>query len=115
HGGAEPQAQSASHTPDPAVIARPVADGPVAVATSVVAADGPAGTDLRIQTAGADGTPDRLLTMRINRILRPAEGAATAGEAGPPCLPAAWRLTDGTQVRGIFATARYLPEQATRP
>jgi hypothetical protein len=115
HGGAEPQAQNASRTPDPTVIARPVANGPVAVATSVVAADGPAGTDLRIQAAGADGMPDRLLIMRINRILRPGDGAAAAGEAGQPCLSAAWRLTEGTQVRGVFATARYLPEQATRP
>jgi hypothetical protein len=97
------------------VFAWPVANGPVAVATSVVAADGPAGTDLRIQAAGPDGMPSRLLIMRINRILRPGDGASAAGEAGQPCLSAAWRLTEGTQVRGIFATARYLPEQATRP
>jgi hypothetical protein len=111
HGTAEPQAQSVSDTPDPTVIARPVADGPVAVATSVVAANGLAGTDLRIRAAGADGIRNRVLLVRINRILRPGDGA---DEAGQLCLSATWRLADGTQVRGIFATARYLPEQATR-
>jgi Maltokinase N-terminal cap domain len=109
HGTAEPQAQNASDTPDPTVIVRPAANGPVAVVTSVVAANGPVGTDLRIQTAGGDGMPNRLLIVRINRILRSGDGA---GEAGQPCLSATWRLTDGTQVRGIFATARYLPEHA---
>jgi hypothetical protein len=113
HGVAEPQAQNVSHTPDPTVIIRPVATGPVAVATSAVAANRPAGTDLRIQAVGADGIQSRLLLVRINRILRLGDGAAAAGEAGQPCLSAIWRLTDGVQVRGIFATARYLPEQAT--
>ena len=28
-------------------------------------------------------------------------------EAGQPCLSATWRLPDGTQVRGILATAQY--------
>lgn len=115
HGTAEPQAQSVSDTPDLTVIARPVANGPVAVATSVVAANGPAGTDLRIQAVGADGTRNCLLIVRINRILCPGDSAAAAvGEAGQPCLSATWRLTGVTQVRGIFATARYLPEQATQ-
>ncbi len=111
HGTAEPQAQSVSNTPDPTVIAWPVADGPVAVAASAIVASGPCGTDLRIQAAAGDGIRNRLLLVRINRILRPGDGA---GEAGQPCLSATWRLADGSQVRGAFATARYLPEQATR-
>ena len=57
----------------------------------------------------------RQLLVRINRILNPGDDAAAPGDAGQPCLSATWRRADGTQVRGIFATARYLPEQATRP
>jgi hypothetical protein len=38
--------------------------------------------------------------------LRPAE---PAGPAGQPGLSAAWRLPDGTQVRGILATAEHMP------
>jgi hypothetical protein len=34
---------------------------------------------------------------------------AAGGDAGQPCLSVTWRLADGTQVRGVFATARYLP------
>ncbi len=111
HGTAELQAPSVSDTSDPTVIAWPVADGPVAVAASAVVADGPSGTDLRIQATAADDIRNRLLLMRVNRILRPGDGA---GETGRPCLSATWRLADGTQVRGTFATARYLPEQATQ-
>jgi hypothetical protein len=114
HGKAEAQAQSVSDTPDPSVVGRPVASGPVAAAGSVIAASGPAGTDLQVQTTGTDGARNGQLFVRIIRILRPGDGAAAVGEAGQPCLSATWRLTDGTQVRGIFATARYLPEQATR-
>jgi hypothetical protein len=55
---------------------------------------------------GRTGMRNGLLIVRINRILRPGDGAA-AGEAGQPCLSATWRLTDGSQVRGIFAIARY--------
>ena len=43
------------------------------------------------------------LTVRVNRILRPA------GPAGQPGLAAAWRLPDGTRARGILATAEYVP------
>jgi hypothetical protein len=115
HGQAEPQAQGVSDTPDPTVIGWPVANGPVAAAGSVIAGNGPAGTDLRVQTADADGTGNGQLLVRIIRILRPGDDGAAVGEAGQPCLSATWRLAHGTRVRGIFATARYLPERATRP
>lgn len=114
HGRAEAQAQSVSNTPDPTVIGQPVANGPVAAAGSVIAASGPAGTDLRVQTTGADGGRNGQLFLRIIRILRPGDGTAAFGEAGQPCLSATWRAADGAQVRGTFATARYLPEQAAR-
>jgi hypothetical protein len=114
HGQAEPQAQGVSDTPDPTVIGWPAANGPVTAAGWVIAANGPAGTDLRVQTADADGIRNGQLLVRIIRILGPGEDGAAAGEAGKPCLSATWRLADGTQVRGIFATASYLPEEATR-
>jgi hypothetical protein len=114
-GRAEPQAQSVSGTPDPAVIGWPVANGPLAVAGPVVAASGPAGTDIRVRGADADGMRNGRLLVRINRILKNGDGATAPAGAGQPCLSATWRRADGTQVRGIFATARHLPEQATRP
>lgn len=114
-GEAEPQAQSISETPDPTVIGQPVAHGPLTAAGSKVAANGPSGTDLQVQATGADGVRNGLLLLRINRILHPATGAAAAGEAGQPCLSATWGLDDGTQVRGVFATASYLREPAARP
>jgi hypothetical protein len=114
HGQAEPQAQGVSDTPDPTVIGWPVANGPVAAAGSVIAANGPAGTDLRVQIADVRGIRNGQLLLRIIRMLRPGDDGPAVGEAGQPCLSATWRLADGTQVRGIFATARYLPEEATR-
>jgi hypothetical protein len=76
----------------------------------VEAANGPFSTDLRVQTVGADGIRNGQLIVRINRILHPSNGAAAVGEAGRPCLSATWRLADGTQARGTFATAQHLKE-----
>jgi hypothetical protein len=112
-GEAEPQAQSVSNTPDPTVTGQPVANHSLTAAGSVVAANGPSGTDLRVQTVGADGMQNGQLLVRINRILHPADSAAAAGEAGRPCLSASWLLADGTQVRGVFATAKYLQKPTT--
>jgi hypothetical protein len=75
-GTAVPQAQSVSSTADPTVTVRSSID--------------------------ASPTVTGQLTVRVNRILRPA------GQAGPPGLSAAWRLPDGTQVRGILATAEHV-------
>jgi hypothetical protein len=112
-GEAQPQAQSVSNTPDPTVTSQPVANHSLTATGSAVAANGPSGTDLRVQTVGADGTRNGQLLVRITRILHPADSAAAAGEAGQPCLSASWRLADGTQVRGVFATARYLQKPPT--
>jgi hypothetical protein len=74
---------------------------------SVVAVNGPSGTDLRVETASADNGQTGELTLRINRILQPGDGIDVHRDVGPPCLSATWRLADGTYVRGVFATARY--------
>jgi hypothetical protein len=98
-GDAKPQAQSVSNTSDLTVIARPATNGTL-TATGSEVADGPSGTDLTVGTAH----PDAKLAIRINRILRPAD------DAGQPGVSAPWRLPGGTQARGIFATAQYIPQ-----
>jgi hypothetical protein len=97
-GDAEAQAQRASDTPDPSVVCSPAAGGRVAVTGSVVAADGPPGTDLRVTTAGGD------LLVRLHRVLRP-EAGADPGVAGPGRVTAPWPGPDGTLVRGIWVAA----------
>src|SRR5262249_41421377 len=97
------QAQSVSHTPDPAVTVQLVGDGSLTVTGPVVAADGPSATDLRVETASAGGTRRGQLTVRVNRILRPAGGTDLPGLSAP------WRPPDGPQVRGILAAADYTP------
>jgi hypothetical protein len=108
-GEAQAQAQSVSHTPDPAVTSQPVIGGPLAAISSVVTGDGPAGTDLLVDTAGPDGRPAGQLAVRINRIVQPDGAGAPAGDAvGQPCLAGTWRQPDGTQASGVLATARYV-------
>jgi hypothetical protein len=103
-GQAEPQAQSVSNTADPTVTSRPVANSPLAVTGSVVEVSGPAGTDLRVRTASADGMPGGELLLRIVRRLEP--DATTPGrDLAQPGVSATWRRLDGTTVRGTFATA----------
>ena len=102
-GTAGTQAQSVSNTPDPAVTVQLVGDGSLTVTGPAVAADGPSATDLRVATASASGTRRGQLTVRVNRILKPAGGADQPGLSAP------WRLPDGTQVRGILVTADYTP------
>ncbi len=113
-GDAEPQAQSVSNTADPTVTGHPVTDGSLTAIGSAVAASGPFGTDLRIQSADPDGMRNGQLIVRVNRILHSGDGAATAGEAGQPCLSATWRMPDGTNVRGILATAQHTQQLAPR-
>jgi hypothetical protein len=113
-GDAQPQAQNVSNTPDPTVTGHPVTDKSLTVTGSVVAASGPSGTDLRIETINPDSGRNGQLIVRVNRILYPGDRTALAGEAGQPCLSATWRLPDGTRVRGILATAQYTQQLAPR-
>lgn len=104
-GAAQAQAQNVSDTPDPTVTGQAVTHGSLIAIGSSVVANGPSGTDLRVQIAPKDGAPNGQLTVRINRVLRP--GVAPAGDAGRPGLSGTWQQPDGTRVRGILATARY--------
>lgn len=130
-GDAEPQAQTVSNTADLTVTSQPVTNGSLTAIGSAVAASGPSGTQLRVETASAGVARTGQLTVRINRILQPDGDAALVGGGAPVdgdalvgggaavggralvggaeqgCLSATWRLPDGTQVRGTFAAARY--------
>jgi hypothetical protein len=110
HGEAEPQAQSISNTPDPTVTVIPVVGGYLAAVGSEITGNGPSGTDLRVETADADGIRRGQLNIRLSRVLQPDGDAG--GETGQPCLFATWRLPDGTRVRGTFATAQYAQSPA---
>jgi hypothetical protein len=110
-GDAEPQAQSVSNTPDPTVTSHPVTDGTLTAAGAVAVAHGSSATDLQVETADRGGLRAGRLIVRIHRILVPGDGAAGAGGPGQPCVSATWGLADGARVRGVFATARYLPAQ----
>jgi maltokinase-like protein len=103
-GEVEAQAQSVSHTPDPSVTIQPTVGGPLAVISSVVTSDELSGTSLLVDTASPDGLPAGELAVRIRRILQP-----DAGETGDPCLSATWRQPDGSQARGVLATALHTP------
>jgi hypothetical protein len=111
-GDAQAQAQRVSNTADHTVISQPVTAGPVTVVDATVAGSGRSGTELRIRTAGPDGSTDSQLLIRVWRVLRPGAGPATDGGTVPdggaqrPGVSAAWRLPDGTQVRGTLITAR---------
>ena len=98
-GEAEPQAQSITDTPDPTVTSRPATgtaiDLNLSVTGPVTATSTPAGTELHL----ADGT----LIVWINRILRAGEHHDGPGVTAP------WHLTDGTETRAPFITARFEP------
>jgi hypothetical protein len=113
-GGAEPQAQSQSDTPDPSVVSHPLAGVGAPVTGHAVVADGPGGTDLRVDTAGEDGTPVRgsVLLHRILRPEKPARDSAAIARAG---VTATWQSADGARVRGVFATARHAGSDPARP
>jgi hypothetical protein len=109
-GEVEAQAQSVSSTPDPTVTVQPVPGGPLAVISSVVTDDDQSGTHLLVDTASPDGRPSGEFAIRIRRILSP-----DAGGAGDPCLSAPWRQPDGTQARGLLATALHTPLPGLQP
>ena len=105
-GQAAPQAQSVSNTADPTVTSRPVANSLLAVTGSAVEVNSPSGTDLRVQTASADGMPGGQLLVRIVRLLEP-DAVAPGRGLEQPGVSATWRQLDGTTVRGMFATASF--------
>jgi Maltokinase N-terminal cap domain len=106
-GDTRAQAQNRSDTPDTTVTSQPVPSGHGTMIEFAGAASGPHGTELRIGTSDADGTRTGNLVVRVNRILRADDVGAAARPAGYGYVAATWRLPDGAQVRGIFATAQH--------
>ena len=78
-GDAQAQAQSQSHTPDHTVTSRPVSGSHVEAVNSAVSANGPDGTEVRVDTVG--NNPGQL-AIQIERILRPATSEVLPGDAG---------------------------------
>jgi Maltokinase N-terminal cap domain len=106
-GEAEAQAQNVSNAADPTVTGQPAAEGSLTPVRSAIAANVPSGTDLRVEVTSAEDAQAGELILRINRILQPGDSIDVNRDAGPPGVSATWRLPDGTQVRGVFTTARY--------
>jgi len=101
-GQAEPQAQRISHTPDPSVTTGPpLADTPLTITGAATVASTGEGTELRVPVT--TGTA----VLQIIRVLQPGDGHG--GGAG---VSATWEQPGGTQARGVFATARYVPAGA---
>jgi Maltokinase N-terminal cap domain len=90
-GDAEPQAQSASNTPDPSVTGHLSRAGLSDVAGPMAVAHGPYGTELTMET----------LTLRVTRVLgSDQQGAGTPEPRGH--VTAAWRSPDGDERRDRF-------------
>lgn len=97
------QAQSVSDTPDPTVACAPVSTARLSVSGSPALSGGARGTEILVPVATADGHLSQL-AVGIVRFLSPASGQAATGQ-GVGGVSATWRLPDGTQARGPFATA----------
>lgn len=97
-GRAEPQAQSVSDTPDPSVTSHFTGDDVATAIGSAVAANGPQGTDIVVETA-ASGP----LTVHVTRLLQP-DRTDTNGALGH--VTAGWRSPAGGEHRGRFAVLR---------
>jgi hypothetical protein len=103
-GQAKAQMQNVSNTPDPAVTGHPVTTRSLTAMESMIVANGPSGSDVRVGT-GDGGTVNAELIIHVNRVLQP--GATPRVQTGQPCLSGTWRQPDGSTVRGVLATAKY--------
>ena len=103
-GEVQGQAQTVSDTPDTTVTCTPVTAAPLSVAGPPVPCAEGTDTEILVQVPVADGGAGEL-AVRISRLLAPAADPAPSGD-GRGSVSATWRLADGTQARGTFATAR---------
>ncbi|MBV9794013.1 MAG: 1,4-alpha-glucan branching protein [Actinobacteria bacterium] len=96
-GDAEPQAQRITDTSDPTVTTGPPITGrPLDIVSAAALTSTAAQTELRVPV----GTG--VVTLTVNRLLRPGPGPGDT-----PGVSARWQQPDGSQARGVFATARY--------
>jgi hypothetical protein len=105
-GEVRAQAQGESHTPDPTVVTRPVADGSLEP-EALAAVDGVTETEVQVGVAGGGR-----LALRVPRVLVPLAGEA--GELtghGYGYVSATWRPAEGAgPLRGAFALAEPIGE-----
>ncbi|MET9395317.1 1,4-alpha-glucan branching protein [Streptomyces sp. NPDC006624] len=92
-GRAEAQDQNTSDTPDREIAASFTGAGPLA--TDLTVLDDQEGTAL----TGPHGT-----TLRLHRVLTPADGAPVPPPGAIGQVSGCWRTPDGSRVRGLFAS-----------
>ncbi|MFF4407564.1 1,4-alpha-glucan branching protein [Streptomyces sp. NPDC001404] len=98
-GRTQPQAQSASNTPDHEVAFAYTGEAPVPTDFASVA-EVQESQDATELASAAHG-----MTLRLNRVLRPGPEALPQGATGH--VTSWWRLPDGTtRARGLFAVLR---------
>jgi hypothetical protein len=104
-GRAEPQAQSATDTPDPSVTSYFTGAGFPSVVASTAVHDGRHGTDIVVGTGSEPHSESaEPVTLEVTRILRPSRPTDPTGARG--YVTAGWRLPDGEESRGRFAVLR---------
>ncbi|MFF9143401.1 1,4-alpha-glucan branching protein [Streptomyces sp. NPDC014861] len=103
-GRAVPQQQSVSDAADPTVTASLDAPAPEGDAAVLDTADGPEGTDVRIEVPGT-GAP---LALRFHRALRPAEDGERDDTGVLGRVTAEWTPAgaEGATARGAYLTVR---------
>jgi hypothetical protein len=91
-GRAQAQDQNTSDTPDRDVSASFTGEGPLP--TDLTATDDQEGTAL---------TTPHGTTLRLRRVLRPADGSSLPPQGAIGHVTGSWRTPDGGRARGVFA------------
>lgn len=99
-GGAVPQAQSESDTPDPTVAGWSAETGLPGPASILGVSDGPDTTDVLLRTPA--GEP----TLSVRRVLLPAPEPDDSATPLLGHVTAEWTRPDGTKARGRYAVVR---------
>ena len=103
-GLAQPQAQSATDTPDPTVLASQWTQSEPLVAQASIVVDAPgSGTQLVVDAVAPDGG-QRSVTMELVRRLETTDDIGSEKTLGS--VTAGWRAADGAELRGTFARVR---------
>jgi hypothetical protein len=109
-GRVEPQAQSATNTPDPSVTGHFAGEGFSCVVGPTAVANGPHSTDFIVEIAAeaeSPAPPVSRMTLHVMRVLLPDQQIPltdTAEARGH--ITAGWRLPGGDKGRGVFVVLR---------
>lgn len=110
-GRAEPQAQSATNTPDPSVTGFSAGAGFSILVALTAVSNGQHGTEIGVEAAAEAephselvGLPTTNLTIKVTRVLQPDQQVPrTDTSDARGYVTARWRLPDGDESRGLFA------------